>query len=128
MWASWLAGWRVDALRPQSTLIAHLHESQRFNVLDRDNLFETRQEAAETVSAEDQLRELEQQAQKARAASQALPPGLRAHAGLLLLKLGREDEAFERFREEKAVFPESAPYMDFLLRRAAPVSTATAVQ
>lgn len=37
----------VDRLGSQAktTLISHLHQSQRFNVLDRDNLAETRQEA-----------------------------------------------------------------------------------
>jgi curli biogenesis system outer membrane secretion channel CsgG len=37
----------VDRLGSQAktTLIAHLQQSQRFNVLDRDNLAETRQEA-----------------------------------------------------------------------------------
>lgn len=67
--------------------------------------------------AQAQLRQLEAQAQKAQGAGAALPPGFRAHIGLLYLNLGRADEAQKQFESEKAVFPESAPYMDFLLHK-----------
>lgn len=50
----------VDRLGSQAktTLIAHLHQSQRFNMLDRDNLSETQQEAqfkskAQTIKGAD---------------------------------------------------------------------------
>ncbi|MCK7496770.1 MAG: DUF4810 domain-containing protein [Comamonadaceae bacterium] len=83
---------------------------------------------ADTVGADAQLLELQQQAEKARAGAKALPPGFRAHVGLLLLRLGRDGEAFSQFQAEKAAFPESAPYMDFLLRRAAPAPVASSAQ
>lgn len=67
--------------------------------------------------AQQQLRVLQAQAQKAQGAGAALPPGFRAHVGLLYLNLGRADEAQQQFESEKANFPESTPYMDFLLRR-----------
>lgn len=67
--------------------------------------------------AQQQLRLLQAQAQKAQGAGAALPPGFRAHVGLLYLNLGRADEAQQQFESEKANFPESTPYMDFLLRR-----------
>ena len=66
------------------------------------------------------LLELESQAQKARAANAALPPGFRAHLGHQYLLAGRLDDARDAFRAEKAAFPESATYMDFLLRRMEP--------
>jgi hypothetical protein len=71
-------------------------------------------------SPEEQLRVLEAQAQKARAGSAALPPGFRAHLAMIYLHLGRDDEARLQLEAEKASFPESAQYMDFLLKRMTP--------
>ena len=67
----------------------------------------------------EQLRVLEAQVQKARAGGAALPPGFRAHLGMLYLQMGRADEARQQLEAEKASFPESTPYMDFLLKRLA---------
>lgn len=72
------------------------------------------------TDSQEQLRLLQAQAEKAQGAGAALPPGFRAHVGLLDLNLGRLDEAKQQFEAEKAAFPESAPYMDFLLRRMNP--------
>ncbi len=72
------------------------------------------------TDSQEQLRLLQAQAQKAQGAGAALPPGFRAHVGLLDLNLGRPDEAKQQFEAEKVAFPESAPYMDFLLRRMNP--------
>ena len=68
-------------------------------------------------SPEEQLRILDAQAQKARASGAALPPGFRAHLAMIYLRLGRDDEAKQELEAEKANFPESAQYMDFLLKR-----------
>jgi len=72
---------------------------------------------ADSSSPEDQLRILDAQAQKARASGAALPPGFRAHLAMIYLRLGRDGEAKQELEAEKANFPESAPYMDFLLKR-----------
>ena len=72
---------------------------------------------ADASGPEEQLRELLAQSEKARATGAALPPGFRAHLGMLYLELGRGDEARQQFEAEKAVFPESTTYMDFLLKR-----------
>lgn len=72
---------------------------------------------ADSSSAEDQLRILEAQAQKAGVGGAALPPGFRAHLAMVYLRLGRDDEARLQLEAEKASFPESAQYMDFLLKR-----------
>jgi len=65
---------------------------------------------------EAQLRQLQEQAQKAEGSGLALPPGFRAHMGKLYLQLGRFDEARAHFEAEKTAFPEATPYIDFLLR------------
>jgi len=66
---------------------------------------------------EDQLRILQAQAQKARASGALLPPGYRAHVAMIYLRLGRDGEAKQELEAEKSNFPESAQYMDFLLKR-----------
>lgn len=71
-------------------------------------------------SPDEQLVVLEAQAQKAFASGAALPPGFRAHLAVVYLKLGRDAEARAQLEGEKAAFPESAAYMDFLLKNAKP--------
>lgn len=66
----------------------------------------------------EQLRVLEAEVQKAAGSNQALPPGFRAHLAMIYLRLGRDDEARLQLEAEKAAFPESAQYMDFLLQKA----------
>ncbi len=67
--------------------------------------------------APDQIAELEAHVEKARAAGASLPPGFRAHLGMLKLSTGDATEARQLWLAEKAAFPESAPYMDHLLKR-----------
>lgn len=64
-----------------------------------------------------QIGELEAQAEKARASGAALPPGFRAHLGMLKLGAGDVEAARQLWLAEKAAFPESTPYMDQLLKR-----------
>jgi hypothetical protein len=66
---------------------------------------------------EEQLRVLNEQAVSARASGAALPPGFHAHIAMIYLRLGRDGEARRELEAEKASFPESAQYMDFLLKR-----------
>jgi len=61
---------------------------------------------------------LEAQLQRPTQARQAVPPGLHAHLALLHTQLGNEAVALRHLEAEKQLFPESAPYMDFLLRSA----------
>lgn len=67
-----------------------------------------------------QMQQLQTFADRAKAAGNALPPGYRAHLALVNLRLGRDVEAMQLLTAEKAAFPESAPYMDFLLARMKP--------
>jgi hypothetical protein len=71
----------------------------------------------------EQLLVLEAQAQKAAARGATLPPGFRAHLAIVYLKLGRDAEARQQLEGEKAAFPESAAYIDFLLKNAKPKNT-----
>jgi hypothetical protein len=65
----------------------------------------------------DQIRLLESHAEKARGTNASLPPGFRAHLGMLHLGVGNVDRARELWAAEKVAFPESAAYMDQLLRK-----------
>ncbi len=66
-------------------------------------------------SPEEQILILEKHAQETQASGRQLPPGFRAHLGLLYSKVGREGEFVMALEQEKAVFPESATYVDNLL-------------
>lgn len=65
---------------------------------------------------EQQIAELEASLQKARSADQLPPPGFHAHLGMLYAEIGKADQVRQQFETEKNLFPESAPYMDFLMR------------
>ncbi len=69
----------------------------------------------ETTPTE-QLTALQAGADRARAAGAALPPGFRAQLALLYLQVGRDEDARRMIDAERAAFPESAQYMDFVLR------------
>ena len=65
----------------------------------------------------EQIIALEDTAQRARARGQQLPPGFHAHLGMLYAETGKADQVVQQFETEKALFPESASFMDFLLTR-----------
>lgn len=64
-----------------------------------------------------QLAGMQEQAEQARSKGLSLPPGFRAHKGLLYLKTRELNKAWAMFNAEKAAFPESAPYINRLLKR-----------
>jgi len=68
-------------------------------------------------STEKQIDELEQDLQKIYAANRAVPPGYHAHLGLLYLQTGNDSKAMENLAAERSKFPESASYIDFLLKK-----------
>ena len=72
-------------------------------------------EAPGKIPPESEVDILEQDYQKARATSRALPPGWHAHLGYLYYQLGKPAEARREFETEKAQFPESAVFMNRLL-------------
>lgn len=63
-----------------------------------------------------QLQKMRQDLEKMKAANQLPPPGFRAHMGLLHGQLGDPVSLKRALEAEKAAFPESSAYMDFLLR------------
>ena len=67
-------------------------------------------------SPEQQIESLNAIVEQAKAKNKPVPPGLHAQIGLLYVDTGRHDLAFQQFNSEKAQFPESAAYMDFLMR------------
>ena len=72
------------------------------------------------VGLDQQILETEAHAEKARGANAALPPGFRAHLGMLYLSSGDPTQARNLWLAEKESFPESAPYIDQLLTRLDP--------
>lgn len=71
----------------------------------------------EGASPLDQIAAMNAHAEKARAKNASLPPGFRAHLGMLHLSVGNADTARDFWSAEKSAFPESAPYIDSLLRK-----------
>ncbi len=71
----------------------------------------------ERGSSDSQIQALEAHAEKARAANAVLPPGFRAHLGMLHLAAGNAATARQMWQAEKLAFPESASFMDTLLKR-----------
>lgn len=67
---------------------------------------------------EAQIERLEAQLQTTVAHGAVPPPGLHATLGMLYTQLGKTDQGVAAIEREKALFPESAPYMNRLLARA----------
>jgi len=67
-------------------------------------------------SKETQITALESGLEKIKAKGGAVPPGYHAQLGMLYLNVGKGDQMIKEFQTEKTLFPESTPYMDFLLR------------
>jgi hypothetical protein len=68
------------------------------------------------LSPDAQAQLMETDLQKIRANGGAVPPGYRAHLGLLYGQQGRLDQFAENIQAEKKQYPESETFMDFLLR------------
>jgi len=66
---------------------------------------------------EEEILELEKIREQAKASGQALPPGLQAHLGMLYGVTGRSDLFVANLEAERQQFPESGPYVDFLLKK-----------
>jgi len=63
-----------------------------------------------------QISALEAQLAKNQATGVATPPGMRAHLALLYSKTGDDVAALRHLEAERAQFPESAAYIDVLLK------------
>lgn len=69
------------------------------------------------MGPQQQIASLEAGLEKARAIGKPVPPGYNAHLGLLYAESEQTDEMLKYFEAEKALYPESTPYMDFLLSK-----------
>lgn len=69
------------------------------------------------LSPEQQIMTLKEIVEKSRARDKAVPPGLHAQLGLLYSKTGNNGQALAEFNTEKTLFPESAPFMNFLMAK-----------
>lgn len=67
------------------------------------------------ASPQEQVLAMEKAIQQTSARQQTLPPGFYAHLGLMYMHSGRTDQALNAWAHEKRVFPESAPYIDYLI-------------
>ncbi|MBK5144496.1 DUF4810 domain-containing protein [Budviciaceae bacterium BWR-B9] len=66
---------------------------------------------------EEQIAALKVAIEKAKAKDLPVPPGLHAHLGLLYSNTGHPELAGSEFEAEKVLFPESAPFMEFLQKK-----------
>jgi hypothetical protein len=66
---------------------------------------------------EAQIDALSQGLEKIHAAGNSPPPGYHAQLGLLYAHIGKGERVVKEFETEKKLFPESATYMDFLLKK-----------
>ena len=64
---------------------------------------------------EAQIDELERHLATTDSRGRMVPPGYLAHLGYLHLMVGHNDQAARYWEREKAVYPESRTFMDFLL-------------
>lgn len=65
----------------------------------------------------EQILALEEIIQEANSTNKTVPPGLHAHLAMLQISEGKPDLARQELGKEKALFPESAGFMDFLLAK-----------
>ncbi|MTC56512.1 Uncharacterised protein [Providencia rustigianii] len=68
------------------------------------------------TSPQEQIEVLKKNIETSKAKGLAVAPGLHAHLGLLYSTTGAIDSAMAEFKTEKALYPESAAYMDFLMK------------
>ncbi len=61
---------------------------------------------------------LEKTIAKSAAKNLQVGPGLNAHLGYLYIESGQMDKGVAYLRQEKALYPESAQFIDFLLKNA----------
>lgn len=71
---------------------------------------------SDELSAEEQITILEQVISDAANKNKAVAPGLHAHLGMLYFETGNPDLGTTHFETEKTLFPESARFIDFLLK------------
>lgn len=69
------------------------------------------------ATLEVQREQLEEDLQKAQGDNLTPNPGLHAQLGYVYFQLGHPDDAVNEFMKEKALFPESATFMDGMIEK-----------
>jgi len=72
----------------------------------------------EDSSVTQEIDVLEKTIAKSAAKNLQVGPGLNAHLGYLYIESGQMDKGVAYLRQEKALYPESAQFIDFLLKNA----------
>ena len=99
-----LAGLLIGCAAPQPLYSWNGYQTQVYRYLQNTS-----------SSNEEQILALEKGLAQTSAKSALLPPGYRAHLGLLYLNTGRTDDAIAAWEKEKIAFPESSQYIDYLI-------------
>ncbi|WP_115560884.1 DUF4810 domain-containing protein [Xanthomonas arboricola] len=68
-------------------------------------------------SPEQQIQALEKDMQVMQSSNKSTPPGPRVHLGMLYAETGNDSKAQENLIAEKAQYPESATYVDLLMKK-----------
>ncbi len=102
--AASLIGLLVGCAAPQPLYSWNGYQTQVYSYLKNEG-----------SSNEEQILLLEKGIEQTAAKNAALPPGYRAHLGMLYLNVGRTDQALAAWEKEKMAFPESAQYIDYLV-------------
>lgn len=72
---------------------------------------------ADKISVSEQISILEQIIAQAQGKGKPVAPGIHAHLGMLYFESGNNDQGINHFEREKALFPESTAYIDFLMNK-----------
>ncbi len=70
----------------------------------------------QSSSPDEQVATLEKEIAKAKEKNQSIPPGMHAQLGMLYMQTGKESDAISQFQQEKTLFPESAHFLDFVMK------------
>lgn len=70
---------------------------------------------ADDVTISQQITTLETVIIQAEEKNKPVSPGVHAHLGMLYFETGNTSQGLSSFEQEKALFPESASYIDFLI-------------
>ncbi|MCP3866325.1 MAG: DUF4810 domain-containing protein [Aestuariibacter sp.] len=73
---------------------------------------------ADEVTLEEQINALQLILSTAEAQNKPVAPGFHAHLGMLYFETGNPSLGVQHLETEKSLFPESAKYIDFLLKSA----------
>ena len=73
---------------------------------------------ANEVSISQQISSVEQVIEQAAGKGKPVAPGVHAHLGMLYFESGNAGMGMSNFEQEKALFPESSVFIDFLIKNA----------